>query len=438
MTPGLIMTFQLILGLSILVFLHELGHYLAARMFGIKVEKFFLFFDIGKYKIFSVKVGDTEYGIGLLPFGGYVKIAGMIDESLDTEQLKQPPQPWEFRSKAAWKRLIVMIAGVIMNVITGIAIFTMVILTYEKEYIPASAVKDGIYAYKNGRDLGFISGDKIIAVNGKPIERSKDAMSVSIMLGSNITIERNGMQKVINIPESYYKILKKSGFFPLYAFENFSFAVDSVPPGLNAAKAGIKKGDKILKLNDTLITTYGQFREILINNRSKTLKAEILRDTSLITSNLTVDENGKIGIVIPVHYLDTKKYSFFSAIKYGVFDAIDLLSSNLKGFKKIFKGEEKAKDALQGPIGIAKIYGGVWDWAKFWFITGLLSILLAFMNILPIPALDGGHAIFLLIEIITGKKFSDKFMEKVQIAGMVILFALMAFVIGNDILKLFK
>lgn len=438
MTPGLIMTFQLILGLSILVFLHELGHYLAARMFGIKVEKFFLFFDIGKYKIFSIKIGDTEYGIGLLPFGGYVKIAGMIDESLDREQLKLPPQPWEFRSKAAWKRLIVMLAGVIMNVITGIVIFTAVILTWEKQYIPVSVIKDGIYAYKNGRDLGFMTGDKIIAVNGKQIERSKDAMSVSIMLGSTITIERKGRTKEINIPESYYKVLKKSGFFPLYGYENFPFTVGFVPPGLNAAKAGIKKGDKFNKLNDTIITTYGQFREILINNKSKTIKAEILRDTAIITSNLAIDENGKIGIGIPEYYLNTKKYSFFSAVKYGVNDAMELLTSNLKGFKKIFKGEEKAKDALQGPIGIAKIYGGVWDWAKFWFITGLLSILLAFMNILPIPALDGGHAFFLLIEIVTGKKFSDKFMERVQIAGMVILFALMAFVIGNDILKLFK
>ena len=432
------MTLQLILGLSILVFLHELGHFLSARMFGIKVEKFYLFFDIGGFKFFSFKVGDTEYGIGWLPFGGYVKIAGMIDESLDREKMKLPPQPWEFRSKAAWKRLIVMLAGIVMNVITGIAIFTMVILTYEKEYIPAGSIQDGIYAYKNGRDIGFLNGDKIIAVNGKKIERSKDAMSVGVMLGSTITIERNGKQKDIVIPESYYKILKKSGFFPLYSFENFAFIVDAVPPGLNADKAGIKKGDSFYKLNDTIISTYGQFREILMNNKSKTLKAVIKRNNDTIPTNLSVDENGKIGIALPLHYLNTKKYSLFSALKYGTHDAIELLVTNLKGFKKIFKGEEKAKDALQGPIGIAKIYGGVWDWAKFWFITGLLSILLAFMNILPIPALDGGHAIFLIIEIITGKKFSDKFMERVQIVGMVLLFALMAFVIGNDIFKLFK
>lgn len=438
MAPGFIMALQLILGLSILVFIHELGHYAAARMFKIKVEKFFLFFDIGKFKLFSFKIGDTEYGIGWLPFGGYVKIAGMVDESMDREQMKQPPQPWEFRSKPAWQRLIVMLAGVIMNLITGIVIFTFVILHYEKEYLPVSSVSDGIYAYKYGRDLGFKTGDKIIAVNGKKIERTKDALTVNVMLGAKLTVEREGRQMTLLVPESYYATLKKSGFFPLYAYENFPFTVDSVITGYNAYKAGIKKGDRLIKLNDTVINTYGQFREILLSHKSGKVTAEILRDTAHVITVMNVDETGKIGITVPSHYKDLKNYSFFTAIKYGVYDAIDLLTSNIKGFKKIFKGEEKAQDALQGPIGIARIYGGVWDWAKFWFITGLLSIILAFMNILPIPALDGGHVLFVLIELITGKRFSDKFLERVQLIGMIILFSLMAFVIGNDILKIFR
>lgn len=447
------MAAQLILGLSILVILHELGHYMAARAFGIRVEKFYLFFDAWGFKFFSIKKGNTDYGIGWLPLGGYVKIAGMIDESMDTEALKKPPQPWEFRSRPAWQRLIVMVSGVLMNVILGVIIYSCILLFYTKQYLPNESVKDGIYAYEQARKIGFQPGDKIITINGKKIERFEDIVSTRVLFGATVTIERKGLRTGIIVPDTLYRMVMKKYKGSFIDFDNYSFSVDSVLlvyedyPERIARKqriitpaylAQIKKGDKFIYVDKTLIESFGHFREILVENAGKSVCMTIERNKQFVKLYINVDSVGMIGIAPTKPPYPLKSYTFFSALKFGYADAFETLVANAKGLKKIFQGKEKVSESIQGPIGIAKIYGSKWDWRKFWSITGLLSMILAFMNILPIPALDGGHVIFLTIEAITRRKFSDKFMERVQIAGMVILLTLMALVIGNDIFRLFK
>ena len=434
-----IMVAQLILGLSILVLLHELGHFLAARAFGIKVEKFYLFFDAWGFKLFKYKKGDTEYGIGWLPLGGYVKIAGMIDESMDKEALKQPIQPWEFRAKPAWQRLIVMVGGVTVNLILGFVLFTIIILAFEKEYVPNSAMKNGIYAYELGRKAGFETGDKIVAINGDKVVRFKDATSVMMILGSTVTVERNGQTKDITIDSKFYSEFKASKNKKLFEPLITEYAIDSILPNKNAENSGVKIGDIPIKINDSINIDCGNvFTEKINSFKNQNVSLTLLRNKDTLNLNVKTDSNGQIGIAINYPKFDKVKYTFAQAIYYGCKDAKDMLMMNIKGMGKIFSGQEKATESLSGPIGIAQIYGGVWDWGKFWFITGLLSLVLAFMNILPIPALDGGHVVFLLIEAITGKKFSDKFMENVQMVGMVIILALMAFAFGVDIFKLFK
>lgn len=436
---GLIMAAQLILGLSILVLLHELGHFIAAKSFGIKVEKFYLFFDAWGFKLFKFNYKGTEYGIGWLPLGGYVKIAGMIDESMDKEAMKLPPQPWEFRSKPAWQRLIVMIGGVSVNLILGIILFTMIILVYEKEYVPNSAITNGIYPYEIGERVGFKPGDKILQINGKDVVRFKDATSLSLFFGSEVMVERNGKNETIVIGDDAYEDFKTSENKMLFEPNFPNFTVDSTVPKRPADLAGLKKGDRIISINDTIdAQKWPKFTSVIEKNRLKEIKLTFIRNTvDTQCVSLVVDSAG-IGISRTIPDLPTEKYSFGQAIYYGWKDAVTMLKMNVVGLGKIFKGKEKATDSLQGPIGIAKIYGGVWNWGKFWFVTGLLSLVLAFMNILPIPALDGGHVIFLIIEALTGKKFSDKFMENAQMVGMVILLALMAFAVGNDIFRLFK
>jgi regulator of sigma E protease len=433
---GLIMAAQLILGLSILVILHEFGHFIAARAFGIKVEKFYLFFDAWGFKLFKFKKGETEYGIGWLPLGGYVKIAGMIDESMDKEAMKQPAQPWEFRSKPAWQRLIVMLAGVFMNLILGLIIYTFITYHYEKAYLPTDQLTNGVYAYESGREIGFKTGDKIAAVNGEKIERFKDVVTTNVILGATVTVERQGKSVDILIPDNFFKKFNKSVRDFFVDADNYVFTVDSVIAGKAASKAKIIKGDRFIKLDTLEITSYGLFRENIWKNKGKTLTAVIQRGKDTVSTTLAVDSTGLIGIVTQRPYKN-KEYTFFSSIKYGVSDGFGILWANMRGLGRIFTGQVKATESLQGPIAIAQIYGGSWNWFKFWWTTGLLSLVLAFMNILPIPALDGGHVIFTTIEIITGKKVPDKILEKAQIVGMVLLLALMVFAVGNDLWKVF-
>ncbi|HOY30752.1 MAG TPA: RIP metalloprotease RseP [Bacteroidales bacterium] len=443
---ALIMIAQLILGLSILVFVHELGHYLAARAFKIRVDKFYLFFDAWKFRLFKFKKGDTEFGIGWLPLGGYCKIAGMIDESMDKEQMKQPPQPWEFRSKPAWQRLIVMVAGVIMNLIVGMIIFTGVILHYEKEYLPCDSVTNGIYAYPAGRQIGFQTGDKILKVNNKKIERFKDVASANVLMGSVITIDRNGQTMDITVPDTMYRNYNKKIRDFFIEAHNFQFSVDSVIDTIvfrdetkrpsSAFNAGLKKGDRILFIDSTEITSYGLFRELIWSLKEKDVSLRVLRQADTLSLTLSVDSTGYIGITSKNPY-QTRAYGLMSGIKYGIRDAMGNLWANIRGLGKIFAGKENASESIQGPIGIMKIYGGIWDWHRFWLITGLISVILAFMNILPIPALDGGHVIFTTWELITGRKLSEKFLERSQVIGMAILIAIMVFAIFNDVWKHF-
>ena len=431
------MAAQLIAGLAILVTLHELGHYLAARAFGIRVEKFYLIFDAWGFKFFSFKKGDTEYGLGWLPLGGYVKISGMIDESMDRDQMKKPPEPWEFRSKPAWQRLIVMIGGVTMNVILGIVIYTAILLHYDKSYLANKDVTDGIKVFELGEMTGLKNGDRVIAIDGKPVERFEDLLSTRVIFGCDLTVIRNGNQMTVTVPDDFYVEVSKSGKGFFLSTNRTSLLADSVVAGKPADVAGLRSSDKVLSINGKVTSSSDGARKIIKENAGKPVAITALRGNDTIQIQPLVSDSGMIGVYFRVDLGDYPKtpYTLGSAITLGTSDAMQAIIGNIKGLKQIFIGKAKASDSLQGPIGIATIYGPVWNWNRFWAITGLLSMVLAFMNILPIPALDGGHVIFLLVESVTRKKFSDRFMERAQIAGMIILLSLMAFTIGNDLWK---
>jgi regulator of sigma E protease len=439
---GLIMAAQLILGLSILVTLHELGHFLAARAFGIKVEKFYLFFDAWGIKLFSFKKGDCEYGVGWLPLGGYVKIAGMVDESMDKDQMAQPAEPWEFRSKPAWQRLVVMVAGVVMNVLLGILIFSMSLLHYKQTYLPNDQVKNGIYVYKLGEELGLKNGDKIEAINGKSFERFDDLLSTRVLFGASLSVNRDGQQIKVEVPDNFYRKTADRARSSFIGTGPLVYRIGEVVVGDNAFKAGLKDDDVITSIDQQKITGEDFIVKYLAEKKGQTVLLSVQRNDQPVEVTVPVSSKGTIGIQYGAESTTNPSYkktayTVASAFKFGTSDAMETLVSNVKGFKKLFKGEEKFQESVQGPIGIAKIYGGTWDWPHFWVLTGLLSMVLAFMNILPIPALDGGHVLFLLIESVTRRKFSDSFMEKTQVAGMVILLSLMVFVLGNDIWRNF-
>jgi regulator of sigma E protease len=435
---GLVMTGQLLLGLSILVILHELGHFLAARAFGIKVEKFYLFFDAWGFKLFSFKYKGCEYGIGWLPLGGYVKIAGMVDESMDTEQLAGPPQPWEFRSKPAWQRLIVMLGGVTVNIFLGIFIFWMLIFKMGETYTPNDRLVNGIEPGIIGKQIGLQAGDKVIAVNGKKVERFSELTSSKVLLGnSELTINRDGETKTITVPGNVIELVSDYGIDQFVEARSIMGRVETVVANSNAQKAGIIKGDSILAINNTPVKFHDEFQSIARANKGKEVSLSLIRDNQPITLNSKVGSDGTLGfsfvrVGIPV---ETRQYSFFQALPVGASKAWGSFMDNAKGLGKVVKGEVKANKAFTGPVGIARMFGATVNWAWFWSLVGLLSMALALMNLLPIPALDGGHAMFLLFEMVKGKPLSDKFMERAQIVGFCILVALMVFILGNDILK---
>lgn len=436
----LVMIAQLLLGLSILIVLHELGHFWAARAFGIKVEKFFLFFDAWGFKLFSIKYKDCEYGIGWLPLGGYVKIAGMIDESMDTEAMAAPIQPWEFRAKPAWQRLIVMLGGVTVNVILGILIFWMLTFKYGETYVPNDQLQFGIAPGIVGQKIGLEAGDKVTAINGQPLMRFDDLRSSEVLLGnSNLTVIRDGQEKQISVPANILNTVSDYGIDE-FVTPRFKSKVKTVTPGSPAAKAGLKDGDEILSANGKQAVFSDQLRAILEKEKNKTVDLLVLRNNTDISIPVKVSKDATIGFAFDLSDLktETQEFGFFAALPEGASKAWGSLTDNAKGLTKVVKGEVKANKAFSGPVEIArKLYGGTWDWIKFWSITGLLSMALALMNMLPIPALDGGHSVFLLIEMIKGKPLSDKFMERAQIVGFVLLATLMVFVLGNDIFKAF-
>lgn len=433
----IIMIAQLILGLSILVFLHELGHFLTARAFGIRVEKFYIFFDAWGKKLFSFQWGDTEYGIGWLPLGGYVKIAGMVDESLDTKQLATEPEAWEFRSKPAWQRLIVMLGGVTVNAILGVIIFSGMLMYWGEKYIPNDALKHGIAASDIAEEIGLRDGDKLVAINGNKIERFDEIISSEVLLGNDVVIQvsRNGELTDIAVPANFTSRLLEADK-SLFVQPRMQFTVGEVSKGMPAAEAGLLEGDQIYAVNGMGIAYFDQLQASLLANKAKPVQLGVIRGSDSLVLQATVTDAGTIGFFpqleeLPLGY---KQFSFAESVPAGATMAWKVISDNVKGFGKIFSGDIPVQKSLGGPIAIAKkMYGGEWDWYRFWMTTGLLSMILAFMNLLPIPALDGGHVVFLLIEMVIRRPLPEKVLLVAQYAGMVILISLMVFAFGNDI-----
>ncbi len=429
---------QFILSLSILVILHELGHFIPAKLFNTRVEKFYLFFDPW-FSLFKIKKGDTEYGIGWLPLGGYVKIAGMIDESMDKEQMKLPPQEWEFRSKPAWQRLIIMLGGVTVNVILGILIYTMVLFTWGEEYLPAKNLTNGIACDTLGYQMGLRNGDMILAVDHKPVESiNKVAYEVLINKAKSIQIERNGDKMDIPITdEDLSKMIanKYTLVEPLFPFD-----IDTVLVGNAADKAGIRKGDKLIAINTTPTFYYQEVVKALQQNKGKSVSIKLLRNNDTLQKTALVSAEGKIGIgpkgLGSYFAFETKKYSFIESFPAGIHKAYKTFDDYIKQMKMIFTVKDAHKQ-LGGFGTIASAYSTSWNWESFWVFTGFLSIVLAIMNILPIPALDGGHVLFLFYEIITKRKPNEKFMEYAQYAGMILLLTLLLYANGNDIVRHF-
>lgn len=428
---------QLILGLSILVGVHEFGHLLAAKAFGMRVEKYSIGFPP---KIWGFQYGETEYSIGAIPLGGFVKITGMVDESLDTDNLSEEPQPWEFRSKPAWQRLIVMMGGIIVNVITGIIIFISLVFSNGESFLTKDELnKHGIVAYELGQEIGLQTGDKVLKINGEDYERFSDLISPEVLLSNNAyyTVERNGAKLNIDVPTGFLdKFSDNKGNF--ISFRN-PFKIGQIMIGTGADKGGLKEGDKFVSINDTPINYFSELKSLLEENKNKEIATVVADESGTKRSlKLQVSEDGTLGF-FPVSTLNLshRDYSLTESMNKGTNQAFSVVWVNIKAFGKIFKGEVSASKSLSGPIGIAQIFGGTWNWNNFWRITGLLSMVLAFMNFLPIPALDGGHVVFITYEMISGRKPSDKFLENAQKVGMVLLLGLMGFAIFNDIFKTF-
>ena len=441
-TELLVMVGQLLLALSILITLHELGHFLTARWFKMRVDKFYLFFDflfplpnVLNFSLIKIKKGDTTYGLGWFPLGGYVQIAGMIDESLDTETMRQPPKPDEFRSKPAWQRLIVMMGGIIVNIITGIVIFIGITWFYGDSYQSADKV-EGIKAHKIAQEMGLQTGDKIVKVNGKPIQRFEEALSADVFLGSgsSYTVERQGKLIDIPVPNNLMDKLadgNKRFIEPLYAF-----SVGEIKSGLPADKAGLQAGDKILKINDLPIKYFQDVQAALCEYKGQAATITVSRKGEEKILKATITPEGLLGFA-PV--FDEKairvRYNLAEAIPKGTAAAFNVIVLQVKSFGKIFSGQVSASKSLSGPVGIAQMFGTVWDWERFWRLTGLLSMVLAFMNFLPIPALDGGHVFFILIEMILRRRLPDKFLIAVQQVGTVLILCLTVFALTNDFFK---
>jgi regulator of sigma E protease len=432
---------QLVLSLSILVIFHEAGHFFFAKLFKTRVEKFYLFFDPW-FSLFKTKRGETEYGIGWLPLGGYVKISGMIDESMDKEQMQQPPQPWEFRSKPAWQRLLIMLGGVMVNFLLAFAIYVMLLFVWGNEYLPTQSVKYGIVVDSLGTEFGLQNGDKIISVNGEKIENfSKIVPEILLNDPKTLQIERNGKNVEITFTDEMIgQIIKHKGpFFTV----RIPFIARAFTKGSPAEKAGMIKSDQIVALNGREVMYFDEFKSKLAQFKNQEVKVTIIRNGQNKELNILVSEDGLIGV-----YPEGNLEEFFKMqkVEYGVLEAVPAgvsrgyteIGNYLKQFKLIFTPETKAYESVGGFIAIGNIFPATWDWQVFWSMTALLSIMLAVINILPIPALDGGHVLFLFFEIISGRKPSDKFLEYAQIVGMVILFSLLIFANGNDIVKLFN
>jgi regulator of sigma E protease len=431
---------QFLLSLSILVFLHELGHFAFAKLFRTRVEKFYIFFNPW-FSLFKKKMGDTEYGIGWLPLGGYVKISGMIDESMDKEQMKKPPQPWEFRSKPAYQRLLIMVGGVLVNFLLALFIYSTILYVWGEQYLPTKNVKYGIMCDSVALDIGLRNGDKILTVDHVEIENFNKIFHDVVVNGArSIQVERDGQVVDIPIGEEYLAPLLKSEVF---IATRIPFIVDDFSKDSPARTAGIRVDDKVVALNDTEIEFFDEFRTRMNDLKGQEVAVTVLRGGERITYTFRATDDGKIGVwpvgdLTRFFELQKVQYSFMQAIPAGISKGFGNAISYIKQLRLIFTPKTKAYESLGGFIKIGSFFPTEWDWRVFWEMTALLSIILAIMNLLPIPALDGGHVMFLLYEIISGRKPGDKFMEYAQIAGMMILLALLLYANGNDVVQLFR
>tara|TARA_B100000900_G_scaffold107526_1_gene89488 strand:+ start:975 stop:2288 length:1314 start_codon:yes stop_codon:yes gene_type:complete len=434
---ALIMAAQMILALSIIVGIHEFGHLLTAKMFGMRVEQYFIGFPP---KIWSFNYKGTEYGLGSIPLGGFVKISGIIDESMDTSHINKEPESWEFRSKPAWQRLVVMLGGIIFNVITGLIIFSMITFNSGETFLSKDEInKNGILALELGKEAGFETGDKILLINGDNWERDGDLFNPNLFFDNNttFTVLRDNKEIIINLPENFINKMNTREAMSSFLKARIPFTVDSVYS--NSLKAGLMKGDKIIKVDDKHIIDLYELKNILEKNKSSIAQLTIERSGNLIDKVVEISKDATIGIKVlqdPLVF-SKREYNLSQSLIIGSQKAFGVVFLNIKAFGKMFSGDIDPSKNLSGPIGIAQIFGNEWDWGNFWRIVGLLSMVLAFMNLLPIPALDGGHATFIIYEIISGRKPTERFLEYSTKFGVIILLGLMTYVILNDIYKLF-
>jgi len=450
MSPILVKTLQFFLSLSILIVLHELGHFIPAKLFKTRVEKFYLFFDV-KFSLFKKKIGETEYGIGWLPLGGYVKISGMIDESMDTEAMKEEPKEWEFRSKPAWQRLIIMLGGVTVNFILAVLIYIGLAYAYGDKYVPADSLKDGVAVLvpEIGDKIGIKTGDKIVAVDGKEVEQFSSII-MELVNGNSLTIERDGRTIEQEIPVDFIATLIEDEEKVRFMSPRVPFIIGNIPPESQNVDSGLQEKDEVIAMAGNEIEYFDQGKGILENYKGRQIALDVLRDGNVVQVPVMVSDSATIGIYRGLLKFDeleergllelkTIKYSLSESIPAGINRGVDILSSYVKQMKKIFNPETGAYKGVGGFAAIGGLFPDTWNWPAFWETTAFISIILAFMNILPIPALDGGHVTFLLYEMVTGRKPSDKFLEYAQMTGFFILIALLLFANGNDVYKwLFK
>lgn len=437
----LIQLFQFILSISILVILHELGHFIPAKLFKTKVEKFYLFFDPW-FSIAKKKIGDTEYGIGWLPFGGYVKIAGMVDESMDTEQLSKPAEPWEFRSKPAWQRLIIMMGGVTVNFFLAWLIYSSLSYFKGESYHDLTKFENGISVSEAGQKMGLRNGDVILKIDGKPAERLETS-TINMLFADEVTVLRQGKEVTFPVDENgVAAVLNQDGPKGYFA-TRAPIVIDSLTPNSNAKAAGLLKGDKIVGINNKKVAYFDELSAELKQHKNQTISVDVVRNNVPQKIDVKVTADGKLGFGIDSKFAQekleqsfTKKtYTFGESIPRGLTRTIDVLTMQIKQFKIVFNTTTKGYEKVSGPIGIIKQMPETIDWERFWSFTAMFSVWLAFLNLIPIPGLDGGHVVFTLWEMITGKPVPQKVLENAQMVGVIFLLGLMVLIFGNDIVK---
>ncbi len=437
----LIKAAQLLLSLSILVIFHEFGHFIAAKIFKTRVEKFYLFFNPW-FSLLKFKKGETEYGVGWLPLGGYVKISGMIDESMDKEQMGQPPQPYEFRSKPSWQRLIIMVGGVTVNILLAIAIYIGLLWVWGEQYLPTSEVKYGIVADSVAEQMGLRDGDRILTIDNEYVEDFyKIPGKIILDNAKTIQVIRDEKPYTVNIPDGFIARLLKHQSTE-FINPRVPFIIDKFTKDSPAEKAGLQPGDRVIGINDSILPYFDQYKDVLDSHAREEISLITLRGADTMHFKVQLDETAKIGAFLihpnKIFKIKEHEYTLISAIPAGFKRTWKQMGSYMKQLKLLFLPEVKAYESVGGFISIGNIFPAQWDWLSFWSLTAFLSIMLGILNLLPIPALDGGHVLFLLYEIVTGRKPSDKFLEYAQIVGMVLLFGLLILANGNDVVKLFR